>query len=62
MNKKVFATSGKFYGVAWKIEKVGNDIIVTMPGDFPGMAERSSVFCCGEIVYEDKERIYIDYK
>lgn len=45
-----------------KIEKDGNDILVTMPGDLPGMLEKTIIFSGGEIVYEDNDRIYIDYQ
>lgn len=62
MNKKIFRPDGKFFGIAMKIEKDGNDILVTMPGDLPGMLEKTIIFSGGEIVYEDNDRIYIDYQ
>lgn len=60
--KKAYNTSGKFYGLVKKVSKDqdGNPVL-TMPGDFPGMAERTVVFLGGSIVYEDNDRIYIEY-
>ena len=37
--KKVFNRNGKFYGMAKQITKDNNNLIITMPGDFPGMIE-----------------------
>lgn len=59
--KKVFNRNGDFYGIAKKIEKVGNNLIITMSGNFPGMTERSVIFEGGEIIFEDKDRLYIEY-
>ena len=39
--KKVFTPDGTFLGRALKIETTGNGVEITMPGDFPGMAEQS---------------------
>lgn len=61
--KKIFiGHEGKFYGMAKKIEQSEENLTVTMPGDFPGMAERKVVFNHGTILYEDNNRVYIDYK
>ena len=38
--KKVFTPDGTFLGRALKIETTGNDVEITIPGDFPGMVER----------------------
>ena len=57
--KKVYNRDGKFYGVSHKIAQDGNNLIVTMKGDFPGMAEKNLVFPNGSIIYEDNDRIYI---
>lgn len=62
MKKLFLGLEGKFYGMAKKVEKTGSDLTVTMPGDFPGMAERKVVFNHGTILYEDNNRVYIDYK
>lgn len=44
-----------------KIETTGNDVEITIPGDFPGMVERIITYPGGSIVYEDENRIYIKY-
>lgn len=59
--KKVFNRNGKFYGMAKQIEQDNNNLIITMPGDFQGMAEKNLVFSNGSIIYEDNDRIYIEY-
>ena len=59
--KKVFNRNGKFYGMAKQITKDNNNLIITMPGDFPGMTEKNLVFPNGSIIYEDNDRIYIEY-
>lgn len=59
--KKVFNRNGKFYGMTKQITKDNNNLIITMPGDFPGMAEKNLVFSNGSIIYEDNDRIYIEY-
>lgn len=59
--KKIFDESGKFYGVTNKVAKDNDNLIVTMNGDFPGMAEKNIVFVGGSIAYEDNDRIYIRY-
>ena len=59
--KKVFNRNGKFYGMAKQIAKDNNNLIITMPGDLPGMAEKNLVFSNGSIIYEDNDRIYIEY-
>lgn len=59
--KKVFNESGKFYGVAHKVTKESNNLVITMSGDFPGMKEKNLVFPNGSIIYEDNDRIYIKY-
>ena len=59
--KKVFNENGTFYGVAHKVAQDNNNLIVTMDGDFPGMAEKNLVFPNGSIIYEDNNRIYIQY-
>ena len=60
--KQVFDRSGKFYGIAKQIAKDNNNnLIITMPGDLPGMAEKNLVFSNGSIIYEDNDRIYIEY-
>ena len=59
--KKVFNRNGKFYGMAKQITMDHNNLIITMPGDFPGMAEKNLVFSNGYIIYEDNDRIYIEY-
>ena len=46
---------------ALKIETTGNDVEITMPGDFPGMAEKTVIYVGGSIVYEDENRVYIKY-
>ena len=60
--KKAYNTNGTYYGL---VEKVNNDnngnLVIAMPGDFPGMTERNVVFLGGSIVYEDNDRIYIEY-
>lgn len=58
--KKVYNRDGKFYGVSHKIAQDGNNLIVTMDGDFPGMKEKNLVFPNGSIIYEDNDRIYIE--
>ena len=59
--KKVFNRNGKFYGMAKQITIDHNNLIITMPGDLPGMAEKNLVFSNGYIIYEDNDRIYIEY-
>ena len=59
--KKVFTPDGTFLGRALKIETTGNDVEITMPGDFPGMAEKTVIYVGGSIVYEDENRVYIKY-
>lgn len=62
MRKLFIGADGKYYGLITKIEKTGNDLTATMPGDFPGMVERNVIFNYGTILYEDNDRVYIDYK
>lgn len=60
--KKIFiGNEGKFYGMAKKIEQSEENLTVTMPGDFPGIIERKVVFNHGTILYEDNDRVYINY-
>ena len=59
--KKVFNRNEKFYGIAKQITNDNDNLIITMPGDFPGMAEKNLVFHNGSIIYEDNDRIYIEY-
>ena len=59
--KKVFNRNGKFYGIEKQIAKDNNNLIITMTGDLPGMAEKNLVFSNGSIIYEDNDRIYIEY-
>ena len=59
--KKVFNRKGKFYVTATKVATDNNNLIVTMPGDFPGMIEKNLVFPNGSIIFEDNDRIYIEY-
>ena len=59
--KKVFTPDGTFLGRALKIETTGNDVEITILGDFPGMVERIITYPGGSIVYEDENRIYIKY-
>ena len=59
--KKVFNRNGKFYGMAKQITMDHNNLIITMPGDLPGMEEKNLVFSNGSIIYEDNDRIYIEY-
>lgn len=47
--------------MAKQIAQDNNNLIITMPGDFPGMAEKNLVFSNGSIIYEDNDRIYIEY-
>lgn len=60
-HEKVFTPDGTFLGRALKIETTGNDVEITMPGDFPGMAEKTVIYVGGSIVYEDENRVYIKY-
>lgn len=59
--KQVFDRSGKFYGMAKHVTMDNSNLIITMPGDFPGMAEKNLVFSNGSIIYKDNDRIYIEY-
>lgn len=59
--KKVFNMSGEFLGAATKIEKLEKGIQITFRGDFPGMSEKTLVYMGGRIVYEDENRLYIEY-
>lgn len=59
--KKVFTPDGTFLGRSLKIETTGNGVEITMPGDFPGMAEKTVIYVGGSIVYEDENRVYIKY-
>lgn len=60
--KKVFNREGKYYGMATKITTDShNNLIITMPGDFPGMLEKNLVFPNGSVIYEDDDRYYIEY-
>lgn len=59
--KQVFDRSGKFYGMAKQVAMDHRNLIITMTGDFPGMAEKNLVFSNGSIIYEDNDRIYIEY-
>ena len=59
--KQVFDRSGKFYGMAKQVTMDNSNLIITMPGDFPGMTEKNLVFSNGSIIYEDNDRIYIEY-
>lgn len=61
--KKIFVgIRGKFYGMATKVEQTGKNVTVTMPGDFPGMLERTEIFESAKILHEDEKRVYIAYK
>ena len=60
--KKVFTPDGEYLGRALEIKTTGNDVEITMPGDFPGMVERTVVYLGGSIVYEDENRVYIKYQ
>ena len=59
--KKVFDRSGTFYGIAKQVTIEHSNLIITMHGDFPGMAEKNLVFSNGSIIYKDNDRIYIEY-
>ena len=60
--RKLFDRDGKFYGMTNKIKTDNsNNLIATMPGDFSGMKEKNLVFANGSIIYEDNDRIYIEY-
>lgn len=60
--KKAYNTNGTYYGLVKKVNNDNNgNLVITMPGDFPGMAERNMVFLGGSIVYEDNDRIYIEH-
>ena len=59
--KKVFNRNGKFYGMAKQITNDNNNLIITMPGDLTGMKEKNLVFSNGSIIYEDNDRVYIEY-
>lgn len=59
--KKVFTPDGEYLGRALEIKTTGNGVEITMPGDFPGMEERTVVYLGGSIVYEDENRVYIKY-
>ena len=59
--EKSIYTRWNILGRALKIETTGNGVEITMPGDFPGMAERIITYPGGSIVYEDENRIYIKY-
>lgn len=59
--KKVFTPDGAFLGRALKIKTTGSGVEITMPGDFPGMIEKTVVYIGGSIIYEDENRIYIKY-
>ena len=59
--KKVFTPDGEYLGRAIKIETTENGVEITMPGDFPGMAEKTVIYVGGSIVYEDENRVYIKY-
>lgn len=62
MMKKVFDRNGRIYGMATKITTDShNNLIITMQGDFPGMIEKNVVFPNGSIIFEDNDRIYIEY-
>ena len=60
--KKVFTPDGTFLGRALKIETTGSGVEITMPGDFPGMTEKTVIYVGGSIVYEDENRVYIKYQ
>ena len=59
--KQVLDRSGKFYGIAKQIANDNNNLIITMPGDLTGMEEKNLVFSNGSIIYEDNDRVYIEY-
>jgi hypothetical protein len=59
--KKIFEVSGEFLGAATKIEKLEKEIQITFRGDFPGMSEKTLVYMGGRVVYEDENRLYIEY-
>lgn len=60
--KKAYNTNGTYYGLVKKVNNDNNgNLVLTMSGDFPGMAERTVVFLDGSIVYEDNDRVYIEY-
>lgn len=59
--KKVFTPDGTFLGMAVTIKTTENGVEITAPGDFSGMAERTTIYLGGSIVYEDENRIYIKY-
>ena len=59
--KNVYNRDGKFYGAANRVTKENNNLVITMSGDFPGMKEKNLVFPNGSIIYEDNDRIYIEY-
>ena len=57
----VSASSNIANTIAKQITMYHNNLIITMPGDLPGMSEKNLVFSNGYIIYEDNDRIYIEY-
>ena len=61
MKKDIFERNGKFLGTAKGIKVNGIKIEIMFPRDFPGM-EGKTVILFGKILFEDENRIYIEYK
>lgn len=59
MEKDVFKRSGKFLGTAKGVAVNGGRVEIMFPGDFPGMEGKTVIFL-GKVLFEDKDRIYID--
>ena len=61
MKKKVFKKNGDFLGTAISLAVSGEQVEIEFPGDFPGM-ERKKIIFSGKILFEDENRIYIEYR
>ncbi len=55
MKKSIYTRRNTFLGRALKIETTGNDVEITMPGDFQGW-QKTVTYVGGSIVYEDENR------
>lgn len=62
MGKEIYDMSGNFWGVAESLIVDGKQIEITFPGRNPLEINHTIVLWYGEIMYEDENRIYVDYK
>ena len=59
--KKIFTREGKLLCEATNWSFSDEELIFTCPGDLPGMEEKNIVIPFGKVLYEDNNRIYVEY-